>query len=328
MIELTFDQLITRLVTFQTAIAGAQKDALEAAAAELVEKVKANLPDNETGDIIRDHLRVSIDRDAVTVGVVDALVEIPGRKELFDVGQAAEDLEFGTIGSPPQSCLAKAAFTHGAAIAMRIGADIGAALAGLPSRKWRSRAEVRIVCGRIFDGVGRLVRSLAYRWVVGQSTLIRGNDEMDAKIRDFVLRRRHSGREAIAAFISAFAADDRDTVLEASRRRGNLGCLPNAMRAVCKTTPSSNMREFFLTHWQKSGDLRRGAGSDIEPIDAPRLLLPPHRDRLCRCTEARGRGTASVEAMECPGRLTWWSSGASLEGRLTIEHREEASYRR
>jgi HK97 gp10 family phage protein len=135
MIELTFDQLIAHLETIQTEIAGAQQDALEVAAAELVEHVKANLPDNETGDIIRDHLRASIDGDVVTVGVVDALVEIPGRKELFDVGQAAEDLEFGTVNSPPQSYLAAAMFQHGEVVSMGIAADVGRVLAGFPPRR-------------------------------------------------------------------------------------------------------------------------------------------------------------------------------------------------
>jgi HK97 gp10 family phage protein len=123
---------IAHLEKIQAGIEGAQKDAVEAAAAELLEEVRANLPDDETGNTIRDHLHASIDGDQVTIGVGDALIEVPGRKGLFDVGQAAEDLEFGTVNIPPASYLAGVGFRSGEKIAGQIGADVGRHLAGLP----------------------------------------------------------------------------------------------------------------------------------------------------------------------------------------------------
>jgi hypothetical protein len=70
------------------------------------------------------------------VGVPDREVAHPYDSRTENIGEIAEDLEFGTVDMPPRSFLGRAAFVHGEGAAGVVLSVVAAAVSGLiPTKK-------------------------------------------------------------------------------------------------------------------------------------------------------------------------------------------------
>ncbi len=90
-------------------------------------------------DILRDGIEMSSDDKRVNIGVPDREVQHPYARHPMNIGEVAEDLEFGTKHMPPRSFLGMTMFRFGEAAGALIGSVAAAWLAGLPLPTRRRR---------------------------------------------------------------------------------------------------------------------------------------------------------------------------------------------
>ncbi len=89
--------------------------------------------------MLRDSIDMSSDDKRANIGVLDREVQNPHVKQPVNIGEVAEDLEFGSKHMPPRWFLGMTMFRFGEAAAALIGSVAAAWLAGLPLPTRRQR---------------------------------------------------------------------------------------------------------------------------------------------------------------------------------------------
>lgn len=101
----------------------------------------------------------------------------------------------------------------------------------------------------------------------------------DSDILIALAEERATARRTLANLTAAISIGDAEAAVTALIEASQLFILPQAIRRIARLHDASDsVREAFLAMWVYRGDhLRQEAGSDLELIDALRVMLPPYR---------------------------------------------------